>query len=347
MTTLVAVVGAMAMAACSSPDDTGPEPDSATIEPGPPVDTEPAEDPEAPWVRLDAAPSSRTEVAAATLGTQIYVVGGFGPDGSTVSTVEILDTETGEWSEGPELPVGLNHAMAVSAAGTIFVIGGYGGFVTDISMEVYRLEDDTWQAMAPMPEGRAAAAVAAVDDTVYVAGGMGADEGHSHSLVEDDMLVYDAAADTWSTTTGLPTPREHVAGAAVDGLVYVMGGREGAENLDTAEVYDPAADTWSSLAAMPTARSGLGVAAACEQHVIVVGGERIIEGEAGVYDEVEAYDVESGTWQTLPPLPTARHGLGVEAVGAGLYVLSGGPSPGIVVSAAAEVLDLSDLDGCS
>jgi hypothetical protein len=346
----LAAAVALAVAYCSSPDETEPEPDRAT--PTPQDDTEdadpePGEEPDGPWARLDDAPSSRTEVTSAPLGTEIYVVGGFSPEGSTVSTVEIFDTDTGEWSEGPDLPVGLNHAMAVSAADTIYVIGGYRGFLTDVSMDVYRLEGDTWQEMSPMPEGRAAAAVAVVEDAVYVAGGMGAHEGHSHSLVEDDMLVYNTSSDTWSTTTGPPTPREHVAGTAVDGLVYVMGGRDGVENLDAAEVYNPDADEWSPVDELPTARAGLGVVAACERYVIAVGGERIAEGESGVYEEVEAYDVEADTWHTLPPLPTARHGLGADAVGATLYVLAGGPSPGVVTSAAAEALDLSELDGCS
>ena len=73
----------------------------------------------------------------------------------------------------------------------------------------------------------------------------------------------------------------------------------------------------------------------------VVGGE-----ERATFPEVEAYDVAGGGWRALPPLPTPRHGLGVVAVGAKLYVLSGGPQPGLKVSDAAEALDLSASGPC-
>ncbi|MGH7845779.1 MAG: hypothetical protein ACREQW_11495 [Candidatus Binatia bacterium] len=33
-------------------------------------------------------------------------------------------------------------------------------------------------------------------------------------------------------------------------------------------------------------------------------------------------------WQRWAPLPTARHGLGVAAIGNTIYVISGGPKPG-------------------
>jgi len=47
-----------------------------------------------------------------------------------------------------------------------------------------------------------------VDGRVYVAGGIGP------SGLAPEMLVYDLAADRWSTASGPPTPREHLGGLA-------------------------------------------------------------------------------------------------------------------------------------
>jgi hypothetical protein len=55
---------------------------------------------------------------------------------------------------------------------------------------------------------------------------------------------------------------------------------------------------------------------------------------------VYGYDLRTGRWRRLPDLPTPRHGLGVVAVGRRIYVLAGGPQPGLHVSAANEVLQL-------
>ena len=50
----------------------------------------------------------------------------------------------------------------------------------------------------------------------------------------------------------------------------------------------------------------------------------------------------SGRWRSLPPLPTPRHGLGVVAVGDTVYVLAGGPRPGLHTSAANEAIHLGE-----
>jgi hypothetical protein len=67
-------------------------------------------------------------------------------------------------------------------------------------------------------------------------------------------------------------------------------------------------------------------------------------GEADTtFEEVEAYDVESARWLSLPPLPTPRHGLGVVARDTVVYVVAGGPWPGLSVSNAVEGIDLAPL----
>src|SRR5687767_653834 len=75
----------------------------------------------AQWRRLADAPSERTEVAAAAAGGVIAVVGGYLGSGFTVSTVEILDTRSGTWREGPDLPEPVNHAMATTVNGAVHV----------------------------------------------------------------------------------------------------------------------------------------------------------------------------------------------------------------------------------
>ena len=61
---------------------------------------------------------------------------------------------------------------------------------------------------------------------------------------------------------------------------------------------------------------------------------------AGTSDAVYAYEPARDEWRTLPNLPTARHGLAVVGVGSTIYVIGGGPRPGLSVSAANEALDL-------
>jgi N-acetylneuraminic acid mutarotase len=53
---------------------------------------------------------------------------------------------------------------------------------------------------------------------------------------------------------------------------------------------------------------------------------------------VYAYDVVRRRWRRLADLPTPRHGVGVAAVGGAVYVIGGGPQPGLFVSDANESL---------
>jgi hypothetical protein len=68
-----------------------------------------------------------------------------------------------------------------------------------------------------------------------------------------------------------------------------------------------------------------------------VGGEE----PGGTIREVYAYGIASRRWQRLDDLPTPRHGLGVAAFGGRIYVIGGGPEPGLTVSDANETLRIA------
>ncbi|HKY61737.1 MAG TPA: hypothetical protein VJP59_12065, partial [Gemmatimonadota bacterium] len=146
---------------------------------------------------------------------------------------------------------------------------------------------------------------------------------------------YDPEEDRWEPMPPLPTPREHLAAAALGGVVYVAGGRVGSlgSNLPTLEGFDTRSLTWEELPAMPTARGGI-AAAAFGGRIHVLGGE----SPTGTFDRNEAFDPELRRWLPMAPLPTPRHGLGAAVVADRLYAVAGGPEPGFSVSAVVEAL---------
>jgi len=147
--------------------------------------------------------------------------------------------------------------------------------------------------------------------------------------------VYDPAANRWTALAYVPTARDHLTAAAIDGRLYAVGGRiDGnySRNLPSNEAYDPATNRWEQRAPMPTARSGI-AAAVLEGRMFVFGGE----APAGTFNQVQAYDGRSNGWSNHARMPTARHGLGAAAVAGRIYVVSGGPTPGDSVSAANEI----------
>ncbi len=87
---------------------------------------------------------------------------------------------------------------------------------------------------------------------------------------------------------------------------------------------------------MPTPRGGLGAGIALGR-LVAIGGETPTK----VLGTVEAYNLKTGKWSSLPPLPTPRHGMAVAAVQSSLYAIGGALAPTHAQpTATAEALDL-------
>jgi non-specific serine/threonine protein kinase len=272
---------------------------------------------------------ARTEVAAARSGAEIVVVGGYLASGETSARVDAYSPSANRWRRLPDLPVAVNHAMAATWRGRAIVAGGYGGPRQPLRT-AFELVGGRWRSLPQLPSPRAAAGAAVVGDALYVMGGVGP------AGLARSALALDLKRKRWRTIPG-PTPREHLAVASAGGRVYVLAGRTAGldTNLGLLERYDPRTRRWRRLRPVSESRGGTGAAAAAGL-LVSVGGE----APGGTIATVYGYDLRTGRWRRLPDLPTPRHGLGVVAVGRRIYVLAGGPQPGLHVSAANEVLQL-------
>ena len=83
------------------------------------------------------APFERRALAAGARDGRIYALGGLSRETGPVSTVDVLDLETGTWSQGPDLPRGSMLGFGAAAASDEDRI-----FVSQADGEVYRLAAD-------------------------------------------------------------------------------------------------------------------------------------------------------------------------------------------------------------
>ena len=282
------------------------------------------------WKRGAPLPLARGEVAAAVDQGRIYIIGGFTANGQGSTRAEAFLPTTGTWSMEADLPVPVHHTMAAGYRGRVYVAGGYGpdhGQLTTL----FAFTGDGWTRLAPMPEDRAAGGAAIVNGKLYVVGGTTSSPA---GRLAKRMLVYDIAANRWTTRRG-PMPREHLGVTALGGRIYAVGGRTAGfdTNMALVEVFNPRTGRWTRLPKVPGRRGGTG-AAGTGRSIVSVGGE----APSGTIRTVYRYDVRSRRWSRLPNLPTPRHGLGVAAVGGKVYVIGGGTSPGLSVSQANESL---------
>jgi N-acetylneuraminic acid mutarotase len=285
------------------------------------------------WEQRAGLPVPRTEVAAAVVGSEIAVVGGFNADGSHSARADAYAPGLDRWRRLPDLPASAHHAMAVGHQGRLYVLGGYGHSGNPLRT-AYVLQNGSWRALPRLPFPRAAAGAALVGRRIVVAGGVVRVSG---ARLARNALAFDLRTRRWSVLPG-PTPREHLGVAAVGGAAYAVAGRTSGldTNVTHFEAWRPGDRRWRRLPPVPDPRGGT-AAAGIAGRVVSVGGEE----PAGTIREVYAYRVATGSWQRLEDLPTPRHGLGAVAFGGRVFVIGGGPEPGLTVSGANESLAIA------
>lgn len=278
------------------------------------------------WITLPSLLEARQEIAGAVLGESLVVVGGFSAAGSALASAESYAPGDTRWSPLPGMPVAVHHPAAAVVNGLLVVIGGYpsGGLheATD-AVQVFDPVAGAWHLGTPMPAPRGGLAAVAVEGRVIVVGG--ADMGRSVA----DVRSYDPVADSWTEVPAMPTPRDHLAVVVLAGRVHALGGRnQRSFTLDVHEVFDPATGTWTVLEPLPTGRSGhaAAVSGGC---LYALGGEGNDARRDGLFPEVERYSSTTGTWTTLDPMPTPRHGMSAIATDGRIVVMGGGEVAGM------------------
>jgi serine/threonine protein kinase/N-acetylneuraminic acid mutarotase len=273
----------------------------------------------ASWEPIADARVARDAVAATQADGTIWVFGGMAADNRVSGQHEGYDPAIDSWKGGEDLPVPVQHAMAVTWQDTPVVLGGWRTEGADAKVatdKVWRVVNSRWVELPPLLEPRAAAAAAVVGDRIIVTGGVNA-----AGALLNTTEIFDGSS--WKAGAPLPTSRQ-MLGAASDGkLVYALGGSNGTSDLATVESYDLAADTWTSLPELPGRRSDFGVASA-DGRLVVVGG--VSQGE--VLKSVVALDLATQSWNGLPDLGTARHGMAVAGVGKTIYAIGGANGAG-------------------
>ena len=301
------------------------------------------------WVtdKYAKLPEPGEEFTNVVVNDKLYLLGGnaavFTPGARATrpARVQEYDMTADRWTQKKQMPFFADHMLVATQNNKIYIFGGTGMMRQDDMAGTlngsweYDPATDAWKTLAAMPTKRTAGAAVAVGGKIYVIGGstdVAAPDGRNLAagLVVGTNEVYDPATNRWETKKAMPTPRNHHAIGAINGKIYTIGGRIGANNIgglvaantDVVEEYDPATDTWRALNRMPTPRSGHGWAV-WQNRIYVVGGEGRDYHMEGVYRDVEVFDPAANEWDKLPPLPTARHGVNVAAFNNRLYVVGG------------------------
>jgi N-acetylneuraminic acid mutarotase len=299
---------------------------------------------QAKWEKLAPFPEPAEEILGVAAGRKMYVFAGLIPFWKPKGLVYEYDPSSNQWTKKKPMALPSHHVAFTEYHGKIYAFGGFvypasgpAAWVPINNAWEYDPAADSWKALAPMPSKRGSPVAAAVGDKIYVIGGVSILPGATETALDfkapqasvGTVEEYDPATNTWRERSPMPTPRNHTTAAAVNGKIYVIGGRVGAafiglaSDISVVEEYNPATDKWSApRSRMPTARSALG-SGAINGKIYVAGGEFQDPHMMATFKAVEAYDPASDSWSIMPSMPVSRHGLAAGVIGNRLILVGG------------------------
>ncbi len=250
------------------------------------------------WSMGAPMPVPVTHMGVCVVDKDIWVVGGFTGNDPGVATnkVQIYNTTTNSWRNGPSLPAPRGSGAAVYNAGKIHF---FGGLLPDRKTDVdehYVLDPKNlskgWTPAARLPHARNHLSGASVNGIIYAIGGQ---YGHDNVEPKDQrwMEAYNPATDKWTRKADLPSARSHFEPGTIvhNGKIIIVGGRRGwLYFFNDITQYDPATNTWSELCKLPNRN----MAAAAK-----VFGDRLIVANGGI--DGERYPTDKTEWLPIDP----------------------------------------------
>jgi len=311
----------------------------------------PAGPPQGKWIRLAPFPQATGELLGVAIDGKLYASQGLLPGFKPAGLVYEYDPGGDAWTQKKPMPHPVHHAAVTVSNRKMYVFGGFDlpaagppGWNPVNDAWEYDPATDSWRSLPTMPTSRGGGVAAVVGGKIYVIGGAGPTPDASAPAIRrrqpqrslSTVEEYDPATNKWRARAPMPTPCNHMGGEAVNGKIYIIGGRlSGAfiigfpGNINLVQAYDPAADSWVTKTPMPTARSGLNTAN-LNGIIYVAGGEVQDDKFLAAYRAFEAYDPASDTWWQLPSMLLPRHECIMAALGNRIHVAGGSVQSAIV-----------------
>lgn len=154
--------------------------------------------------------------AAVAVHNHLYVIGGYGPGGQSLASVERFDPYQNQWAKIFQMNSPRANASACCIGDKIYVFGGeYAVWSYYRTAEVFNIKTDEWTSISDFSVPRAYMGIAAYHDMIYLVGGMvSADSVVEHYGEDEEEFVdvnetktvecYDTVKGTWSKVCSLP-----------------------------------------------------------------------------------------------------------------------------------------------
>ena len=194
------------------------------------------------WVDYCFPPmqTKRSLTAVVCSGRALVVAGGEGEWCTTLTTVEVMDTDTFKWSTAISLPQPLSDASATVCGDRIYLVCGRDevGFQTKLvftcslsTLLKSQTEDSVWHTIAELPVERSTCVT--LNGQLLAVGGRDADR-----KTNNNIYSYNTETNSWEIISQMPTTRYWCLAAVLPGnrLIVVGGENDNTGYTDKVEI---------------------------------------------------------------------------------------------------------------
>ena len=201
-----------------------------------------------------------------------------------------------EWRQGTPLPTAVPNAAAAEMGGKLYVMSGKVGQGLRSFFEQYDIRGDGWRPLTPIPADLSHFAISAGTGRVFVSGG----RENNGARLSAALWMYAPDTAIWLELGSLPSARaDHISLFDRD-RVFVIGGI--GRDAGQVQSYDLTAGKWTRWKnPMPVPVSNAASARRGDE-VIIAGG---LSSAGRPVKTVQAFNLKTGVWRRLPPLPIA------------------------------------------
>jgi non-specific serine/threonine protein kinase len=151
----------------------------------------------------------------------------------------------------------------------------------------------------------------------------GSDESKNESTTAAAAAPPLRTASAWRPLRSMPTARQNMPNAVLDGTVWVVGGVEpGEKGSRKLEGYDPVINSWKAGPELPV-RLHHEMAVAYKGQLVVIGGWIPKGSDLSAEVSNRVFALRGGSWVELPHLAKARAAAAAAVVGDKIVVVGG------------------------
>ncbi|HEX4794800.1 MAG TPA: kelch repeat-containing protein [Humisphaera sp.] len=283
------------------------------------------------WTEAAPSPIPRFEAAGEVVGGKLYVFGGFvDADVHATARSDVFNPRKNTWTQIADMPEPLTHTGHVIIGHKIWFVGGFVGDEGDVISPstthtwIYDTKKNTWASGPDLPAARGAGALTKVGNRLDFFGGL---ETRAADQAEHWVLNLHKLSAGWASAAPLPTAVNHLAGVALSGKIYAIGGQhlwdEDSGNVDLVQVYNPRTGTWTQATPLPAPRGHVADSTFISNGKIVVAGGAT-NGIPALSDVI-VYRPSTDSWTGLSFFPAGRRAPVARAIGGKIIVTTGDP----------------------